>query len=48
VPCAVELAGIFNALGADTNLFVRFDGPLRGFESFLRETLMKEMATQGA
>ena len=44
---AVELAGVFNALGADTNLFVRYDGPLRTFDSILRETLVKEMAASG-
>lgn len=46
--CTVELAGIFNALGVDTHLFVRFDGPLRSFDSILRETLTKEMAASGA
>lgn len=44
----MELAGVFNALGADTHLFVRFDGPLRTFDSILRETLIKEMAASGA
>ncbi|KAM3569775.1 hypothetical protein VYU27_008139 [Nannochloropsis oceanica] len=44
---AVELAGIFNSLGSDTNLFVRYDGPLRPFDGLLRETLMKEMAATG-
>lgn len=32
----------------DTHLFVRFDGPLRTFDSILRETLVKEMAASGA
>jgi glutathione reductase (NADPH) len=44
---AVELAGIFNSLGADTNLFVRYDGPLRPFDQLLRETLMQEMDHAG-
>lgn len=38
---------MFNALGVDTHLFVRFDGPLRTFDSMLRDTLMKEMAASG-
>jgi glutathione reductase (NADPH) len=44
---AVEMAGIFNSLGADTNLFVRFDGVLRNFDNLVRETLHKEMDSHG-
>eukprot|EP01068_Selenidium_serpulae_P017092 Selendium_serpulae@DN6347_c0_g1_i3.p1 len=44
---AVELAGIFNALGSDTHLFTRFDGPLRPFDSMVRSKLMEFMTHDG-
>ncbi|KAI9330376.1 hypothetical protein DFJ73DRAFT_91161 [Zopfochytrium polystomum] len=37
---AVELAGIFNALGADVTLFIRKPEFLRTFDSLIRESLM--------
>ena len=44
---AVELAGIFNALGSDTSLFVRGDKALRSFDALLADTLDSEMKKQG-
>jgi glutathione reductase (NADPH) len=44
---AVELAGVLRELGSDTTLFCRGDGPLRGFDELLRQTLMEEMAKTG-
>ena len=41
---AVELAGIFNALGAYTTVLVRKDGVLRNFDPMLREELQASMA----
>jgi len=41
---AVELAGIFNSLGAYTTVLVRKDGMLRSFDSTLREELQAAMA----
>ena len=40
---AVELAGIFNALGADTSVLVRKDGVLRKFDRMLRESLQASL-----
>jgi glutathione reductase (NADPH) len=40
---AVEFAGIFNALGADTSVLVRKDGVLRNFDPMLRESLQASM-----
>jgi glutathione reductase (NADPH) len=40
---AVELAGIFNALGAYTSILVRKDGVLRDFDPMIRETLQAAM-----
>lgn len=40
---AVELAGVLHSLGIKTNLFVRRDRPLRGFDSYIVEGLVKEM-----
>ena len=34
---AVELAGVFNALGSDTTVLVRKDGILRSFDNMLRD-----------
>ncbi|WP_269496681.1 glutathione-disulfide reductase [Castellaniella sp. S9] len=43
----VELAGVLNALGSDTHLFVRKDTPLRRFDPLLRDTLVAIMQTEG-
>jgi glutathione reductase (NADPH) len=44
---AVELAGIFNALGTETHLFVRQDKALRKFDALLTDTLDDEMKKSG-
>ena len=44
---AVELAGVLNALGSQVGLFIRKDLPVRRFDSFLSETLVEVMQTDG-
>lgn len=44
---AVELAGIFNALGTDVTLLLRGEILLRRFDATLRENLMEHMQEQG-
>ena len=44
---AVEIAGVLNALGSDTHLFVRKETPLRTFDPILVETLVDEMKNEG-
>ncbi|WP_024547862.1 glutathione-disulfide reductase [Siccibacter turicensis] len=44
---AVELAGVVNALGAETHLFVRKHSPLRSFDPMLSETLKEVMLAEG-
>jgi glutathione reductase (NADPH) len=44
---AVEFAGIFNALGADTHLVYRQPLPLRGFDHDMREGLAEALTAQG-
>lgn len=44
---AVELAGVLNSLGSQVGLFIRKDLPVRRFESFLSETLVEVMQTDG-
>ncbi|OWT60556.1 glutathione-disulfide reductase [Candidimonas nitroreducens] len=44
---AVELAGVLNALGSETHLFVRKDMPLRRFDPLLSETLVEVMQAEG-
>lgn len=44
---AVELAGVFNALGSSTTVLVRKDGVLRSFDALLREELAKAMHASG-
>lgn len=44
---AVEFAGIFNGLGAETHLIYRGDKLLRGFDEDLRACLAEEMQAQG-
>ena len=44
---AVELAGVLHSLGVKTDLFVRRDRPLRGFDSYIVEGLVNEMEKTG-
>ncbi|KAK4696278.1 glutathione reductase (NADPH), partial [Phenoliferia sp. Uapishka_3] len=44
---AVELAGIFNALGSETHLVIRKDKILKAFDPLLQETLQKQMEKTG-
>ncbi len=44
---AVELAGVLNALGSQTHLFVRHDAPLRHFDAMLGQTLAEVMRAEG-
>jgi len=44
---AVELAGVVNALGAETHLFVRKHSPLRSFDPMISETLKEVMMAEG-
>lgn len=44
---AVEFAGIFNGLGANTRLLYRRDRILRGFDDDVREFVSKEMQAKG-
>jgi len=44
---AVELAGVFNALGSDTTVLVRKEGVLRSFDRMLREELEAAMRHDG-
>lgn len=44
---AVELAGVLHSLGVDTHLFVRYDSPLRRYDSLIVEGLMEQMDTDG-
>ena len=44
---AVELAGVLHTLGVQTDLFVRRDRPLRGFDSYIVESLVQEMDNTG-
>jgi glutathione reductase (NADPH) len=44
---AVELAGIFNTLGSETQIVVRKDGIVRSFDSMLGATLMESMRAHG-
>ncbi len=43
----VEIAGVVNALGADTHLFVRKHAPLRTFDPMIVETLVEVINTEG-
>ncbi len=43
----VEVAGVLNALGSDTHLFVRQDRPLRTFDKDIIDALVDEMAKSG-
>jgi glutathione reductase (NADPH) len=44
---AVELAGIFNGLGSETQVLVRKDAILREFDAMLGTALMREMRASG-
>jgi len=44
---AVEFAGIFQALGAETHLVFRQPLPLRGFDTDMREALAEALTAQG-
>jgi glutathione reductase (NADPH) len=44
---AVELAGVFYALGSETHLLVRKEKPLRSFDEMLSDTLVEQMAKHG-
>jgi glutathione reductase (NADPH) len=44
---AVEFAGIFHALGSETNLFIRQESFLRTFDPMVQEVLVKEYEGNG-
>lgn len=44
---AVEIAGVLNALGTETHLYVRKESPLRSFDPMIIETLTEVMAAEG-
>ncbi len=44
---AVELAGVFRALGSEVSILTRRDGVLRSFDPMLRECLMDQMQRDG-
>ncbi|PHH66838.1 hypothetical protein CDD81_5970 [Ophiocordyceps australis] len=44
---AVEFAGMFNALGTDTHLFIRHDTFLRKFDPMIQEAVTKEYGRLG-
>lgn len=44
---AVEIAGVLNALGSQTHLFVRKQAPLRHFDPLLSRTLVEVMQAEG-
>ena len=44
---AVELAGVFNGLGSETQMVVRRDSIIRSFDSMLGEQLMEAMQKNG-
>ncbi|MCL1077861.1 glutathione-disulfide reductase [Parashewanella spongiae] len=44
---AVELAGVLQALGSETHLFVRKHAPLRNFDPMLSQALVDIMAEEG-
>ena len=44
---AVEMAGMFHALGSETHLFIRHDTVLRNFDPMIQETITSEYRRQG-
>ncbi|EQB23828.2 glutathione reductase [Streptococcus equi subsp. zooepidemicus SzS31A1] len=45
---AVEIAGVLNALGSQTDLLVRYDRPLRTFDQDIIQVLVDEMKVSGS
>lgn len=44
---AVELAGVLNGLGSEVHLFIRYDRPLRTFDSSLSQCLLESLRSSG-
>lgn len=44
---AVEMACVMNSFGAQVDLFIRFDRPLRTFDSTVSECLMQQLLSSG-
>lgn len=44
---AVELAGMFRALGSETHLFIRYDNFLRSFDPMIQEVIIKHYEHMG-
>lgn len=44
---AIEIAGVFQGLGAETNLFVRQHAPLRNFDPLIVETMLEVIEQDG-
>lgn len=44
---AVEIAGVLNALGSETHLYVRKHAPLRSFDPLIVDTLVEVMNAEG-
>ncbi|WP_325891319.1 glutathione-disulfide reductase [Grimontia sp. NTOU-MAR1] len=44
---AVEIAGVLNAMGTDTHLFVRKESPLRSFDPMIIDTIVEVMEQEG-
>ncbi|WP_444996705.1 glutathione-disulfide reductase [Aliikangiella sp. IMCC44359] len=44
---AVEIAGVFNALGSETHLVVRKEHPLREFDEIISSTLTEQIQAEG-
>ena len=44
---AIEMAGMFNALGTETHLFIRHDKFLRTFDPMVQDTILEEYEKQG-
>lgn len=44
---AVEIAGVLHALGTKTDLFVRKESPIRGFDPMIIDALVEEMSKEG-
>lgn len=47
ITVVVQLAGVFNSLGAETHLLIRRDSLLRSFDPMLQERVFKVMKEQG-
>jgi glutathione reductase (NADPH) len=44
---AIELAGVLHNLGVDTHLFVRYDSPLRKYDTIIVDGIMQEIEKDG-